>query len=230
MQRKTCDMGNAQFWDTWWKERISQGFASRYMFPIVEAPMINHGGTYVDVVNSDELLIGVMVKYGLKKVLCTGNGLSQEPQALARAGFDVTALDLSPIASGLAEAHRFSPKDHNYFYDSGTERPAGHLDFVVGNLLDTAVCPGPFDVIIERRTVQLFPEQDLPTALQVLAGRLGSVGIFLSHCNDRAYMSQRRPHFHASESWFREQGWMIWDGAPGATLSGRVAWLLRSSG
>jgi SAM-dependent methyltransferase len=230
IERNTRDMGNPQFWDSWWEERISKRRTAMFMFPIVEAPMIKYGGTYVDVVNSDDLLLAIMTEYGLKKVLCAGNGLSQEPRALARAGYDVTALDLSPKASELAKTHEFSPNDFNYFYAPGAERPGGHLDFVVGNLLDTAVCPGPFDVIIERLTVQLFPEQDRPKALQALAGRLGNVGIFLSHCNDGAYPSKHRQHFHASESWFREQGWMIWDSAPATALSGRVAWLLRSSG
>jgi len=147
---------------------------------------------------------------------------------------DATGLDQSGVGCAKAKEHfcysysRF--RSLKRLYAPGAERPGGHLDFVVGNFLETAVCPGPFDVIIERRTVQLFPEQDLPKALQALAGRLGNVGIFLSHCNDGAYPSKHRQHFHASESWFREQGWMIWDSAPGTKLSGRVAWLLRSSG
>ena|SRR5215469_8364395 len=99
IERNTRDMGNPQFWDSWWEERISKRRTSRFMFPIVEAPMIKYGGTYVDVVNSDDLLLAIMAEYGLKKVLCAGNGLSQEPRALARAGYDVTALDLSPKAS-----------------------------------------------------------------------------------------------------------------------------------
>jgi len=168
IERNTRDMGNAHFWDSWWEERISRGRTPMCMLPIVEAPMIKYGGTYVDVVNSDELLMAVMAEYGLKKVLCAGNGLSQEPRALARAGYDVTALDLSPKASELAKTHEFNPNDFNYFYAPGAERPGGQLDFVVGNFLDTAVCPGPFDVIIER-PLRCDPRQ--PAA----SGRLLSV-------------------------------------------------------
>ncbi|MBI1786999.1 MAG: hypothetical protein HYR60_05520 [Acidobacteria bacterium] len=36
-----------------------------------------------------------------EKVLCAGSGISQEPKALAEAGFEVVALDLSPEALEL---------------------------------------------------------------------------------------------------------------------------------
>jgi hypothetical protein len=52
--------------------------------------------------------------------------------------------------------------------------------------------------------------------------------IFLSHCNDICYFTSKRA-FHASESWFRENHWTIWNGAPSSTISGRVAWLVRST-
>ena len=224
-------MQDASLWDTWWKDAISRGRLNHYLFPMIEAPLVKHLGAYYDVVNSDSLLVAIMAEYGLKSVLCAGNGLSQEPRALALAGFDVTAVDISPAAVSVARAFEFGPNDMLRFCDPGAQRTAGHLDFVVGSLLDTAVCPGPFDVIIERRTVQRFGEQDLSTALLALAGRLAKVGIFLSHSNDIDYCSSKKTRlFHASESWFREQGWTIWDGAPGSTMSGRVAWLVGSTG
>jgi hypothetical protein len=220
---------DAQFWDVWWNDRISQGRARSFLYPMVEAPLVKYDGNYHDVVNHDDLLIAIMAKYGLRSVLCAGSGLSQEPRALAEAGFDVSALDLSSRALGVARAFEFGPNDMHWFCDPGAQRTGGHLDFVVGSLLDKAVCPGPFDVIIERRTVQTFAEQHGSTALQALTGRLGNPGIFLSHCNDSCYYTSKRA-LHASESWFREHHWTIWNGAPSSTLSGKVAWLVRSTG
>jgi hypothetical protein len=221
------EMQDARFWDAWWDDCISKGRAARFMFPMIEAPLVQHAGKFYDVANSDKLLIGVMAQYGLRKVLCAGNGISQEPRALAQAGFDVTALDLSPKALVVASAFEPHPDDlHRFHFCDGVQRPGGQLNFVIGSILDMTVCPGPFDVIIERRTISRFREQDRSTALGALAERLGKVGIFLSHCND----PDPRRLSHNSEAWFREQNWTIWDGAPSSTLLGRVAWLVRSSG
>jgi hypothetical protein len=57
----------------------------------------------------DGALVDAMRANGLRTVLCVGNGISQEPKALARAGFAVTALDLSPLATDVAE--RAAPPD-----------------------------------------------------------------------------------------------------------------------
>jgi hypothetical protein len=106
------------------------------------------------------------------------------------------------------------------------------VEFVTGDLLDLTVCPGPFDVVIERRTVHLFPEHERRAALEALAGRLSQVGIFLSQCDDPGWPSRSRPRplpFHVAESWFREQGWTVWDGRPGSKLAGRVGWLIRTA-
>jgi hypothetical protein len=170
-----------------------------------------------------------MAEYGLRTVLCAGNGVSREPHALAEAGFDVTALDLSPTASGIAKkAFERDPRRVGSFAGPEVHRKGGHVEFVVGNLLDTTVCPGPFDVIIERRTIQRLREDERPAGLEALAGRLGEFGILVSHCND--VHCSRPKLFHASESWFRERCWTIWDGPPGPALAGRVAWLIRSAG
>ena len=101
----------------------------------------------------------------------------------------------------------------------------------MGDLFDVALCPGPFDVVIERRTIQRIPAQERPVALSALAGRLSEVGIFLSHSNDEQYSPAKgRKFFHASESWFRDQRWQIWDGVPASALSGQAAWLVHSAG
>ena len=225
---------DAESWDEWWKARLPEGRPKLDgdMHPVFEECPVNfnwidprpanpdnyqYQGRGYDLVNSDALLAAIMRECGLKTVLCAGNGISFEPLALATAGFDVTALDISPLAARFAKS---------------IQRPrSATLDFVVGNLLDTTVCPGPFDVIIERRTVQLFPKHERAGALEALAGRLSKVGVFLSLCADNWsawWPYHETGFFHASESWFREHGWTIWYGAPSLPLTGRVAWLIRS--
>jgi hypothetical protein len=225
------DMQDAAYWDQWWKDRLSRGGTHQYMFPMIEAPLVRYRGRLHDLANSDHLLIAIMAEHGLRTVLCAGSGVSQEPRALAEAGLDVTALDLSSTALRVAKAFELDPRGVGHFCGAEVHRTSGHVDFVVGSLLDATVCPGPFDVIIERRTVQRLREEERSPALDALAARLGKVGILLSHCNDDNYSPSKKPGlFHASESWFRERCWTIWDGPPGSALAGQVAWLIKSAG
>jgi len=167
-------------------------------------------------------------------VLCAGNGIAQEPRALAAAGFAVTALDISPVAVGVAKAYQPSARGLGGLVAPPLHRPGGRVEFVAGDLRDRTVCPGPFDVVIERRTVQHFAESDRADALAALAGRLRDPGILLSECFDDPFPPDlgRSQHasgyFHASEFWCRAQGWTIWDGVPSASLVGRVALLVRT--
>ena len=57
----------------------------------------------------------------------------------------------------------------------------GNLKFVVGSLCDAECCPGPYDVVLERLTIQLYSDEYKPRALQAMANRLASPGIFFSH-------------------------------------------------
>lgn len=220
------DVPEAVFWDRWWKDRLARDGDLGNVQPCIRVPLVEYRGDFHDLVNSDDLLIAVMAEHGLRTVLCAGNGVSWEPQELAEAGFDVTALDLSPTASNIAQK-AFDQRRVSHFAGPEVRPTRGHVEFVVGDLLDTTVCPGPFDVVIERRTVQRLREHERAAGLEALAGRLGEVGIFLSQCNDD--YGSRLTLFHQSESWFRERGWTIWNGAPGSTLAGQVAWLIRSA-
>jgi hypothetical protein len=223
---------DAARWERWWKERLSGGTGD--MFPLLPSPLVRYRGGFYDLANRDDLLVAIMAACGLRTVLCAGSGISQEPRALAEAGFHVVALDVSPTAMRVAKDFEGDPRRVNYFCGPKAHRPSGRVDFVVGDLFHTTACLGPFDVIIERRTVQRLPDHQRSAGLEALAARLGKVGIFLSHCDDDQYppdLGWSFHHtglFHASESWFREQGWTIWDGAPSLPLTGRVAWLIRS--
>lgn len=197
-------------WDQYWRDQLSYGVAG-----------------FVHLFCDDGYLVDVMRANGLKTVLCVGNGISQEPRALAWAGFDVTALDLSPFATRVAS--EAAPPDELLAKLIGgrSGNLKGHLQFVVGDLSDAACCPGPYDVVIDRLTLQLYPKADRPGAIKAVANRLGSPGIFFSQSHDGSWKPPR-PRTHAVESWFRGEGWPIWQGD--AVLRGRVAWLLTTTG
>jgi SAM-dependent methyltransferase len=200
-------------WDRYWLEHVRHGL----------------GPPLFDMFCDDRGLVAVMNDQGMTSVLCAGSGISQEPKALAEAGFKVVALDLSPQAIEIARGFQFPAKGFEFFCEPGSRRPGGRVDFVVGTFLDSTVCPGPFDVIIERRTAQLFFGRDIGSVLGTLAQRLGQDGIFLSHCHDAAWKPPASPR-HFTESWFRENGWTIWSRGPGRKPPGRVAWLSTSTG
>jgi hypothetical protein len=105
----------------------------------------------------------------------------------------------------------------------------------VGDFRDPAVCPGPFDVVIERRTVQLFPDDDRANALQLLADRLDGHGIFLSHCHDARWRPPAA-RVHLTEPWFEENGFVMdqsWgrlDSNPAWVKEQLVAWIQMTTG
>ena len=206
-------MHDFEAWDRYWNDQIDHDF----------------GPPIFDLFCDDRLLVDVIHKNGMKTVLCVGSGISQEPRALAQAGLRVTALDFSPVALQLAQEFKFDSKALEFFIEEQQRQPEGRVDFIVGDLRDTKICPGPFDVIIERRTLQLFPEGERNVALAALTDRLTSEGIFLSHCHDNRWKPPGKP-FHATEAWFRTNGWTIWRGESKPKPNGRIAWIFVSTG
>ena len=200
-------------WDQYWIDHVRHGI----------------GPPLFDMFCDDSALVKVMNDEGMKNILCAGNGISQEPKALAAAGMDVVALDLSPQAVEIAKGYGFPTEAFNHYCETGLRQPGGHVDFVIGNILNPEVCPGPFDVIIERRTAQNYFNHDIGVVMSALAGRLTENGIFLSHCHDGGWKPPAKRR-HYTESWFQEAGWPIWNGGPGRKPLGRVAWLFTSTG
>lgn len=201
---------DAAAWDRYWDDQLSHGVAG-----------------FVHLFVDDGELVDAMRANGLQTVLCVGNGLSMEPRALAWAGFDVTALDLSPRATAVARDA--DPPDSFLSNLIGGRLPAsgGRVQFVTGDVCDPACCPGPYDVIIERRTLQLWPGDTRPAAIQAVADRLAPRGIFFSQSHDGGWKPSK-PRTHALEPWFTSQGWPVWNGE--APLTGRVAWLFTTTG
>jgi len=200
-------------WDRYWIEQVRHDL----------------GPPLFDMFCNDRKLVQLMNAERMKSVLCAGNGISQEPKALAQAGFQVAALDLSAQAVEMAREFELPTEAFQHFCDPGMRRQGGHVDFLVGDLLDPAACPGPFDVVIERRTAQSFCNHGMGAVLEALAYRVGEGGIFFSHCHDGGWKPPTEPR-HITKSWFGQNGWTIWCGGPGRKPPGRVAWLFTSTG
>jgi hypothetical protein len=193
-----------QGWDHYWRSEIEAGAMQQ---------------AFADMMSSDPSLPGLLTRRGARTILCAGNGLSTEALALALLGFRVTALDISALTAQVMGGMLRNPDhpvrridgvgidDENTvtFAFAGPLNPelcpaihrrvahaprgGGALAFVTGDLMNPDVCPGPFDVVVERRTVQLFPRQEKSLALESLVGRLPERGVFVSH---------------------QHQGWEIW--------------------
>lgn len=211
--RSPTDPHDVSAWDRYWTEQVRHEL----------------GPPAFDMLCDDRDLVEVMNSEGMKNVLCAGNGISQEPRALAQAGFKVIALDISPQAVEIARGFEFPAEGFEYFCEPEMRRPGGHVDFVTGDILDSSICPGPFDVIIERRTAQLYFSHDIGPVLGELAKRLGQDGILLSHCHDGGWKPPAEPR-HFTQPWFQQNRWTIWNGGPGRKPPGRVAWLFTSTG
>jgi hypothetical protein len=206
------DVHDSALWDRYWHDQVTHGLAP----PLFD--MFCH----------DASLIRCLKMRNVKTILCAGNGISQEPRALAAAGFEVVALDLSPEAAHLAQAWQFGSEELDRFCDQEQRAPGGAATYVTGDVLDPSLCPGPFDAIIERRTLQLFPVEERGAAFDRLVSRLRSDGFFLSHCHDGGWRPPDEPIHHV-EQVFRDRGWPMSRGAP-PMEAGRVAWLVMSTG
>jgi hypothetical protein len=183
-------------WDDYWQRQLKAGVA-----------------TLGDMLFDKRELIAVMRSRGLKRVFIAGNGLSDEPVHLATAGFDVTVMDISPIAIALMRR----------------AAEGSTASFVLGDLFDETLCRGPFDVVIERRTAQGYPDAERDLLLVALAARLQPHGLFVSHCHDGSWRPPNEPR-HVTGQWFRAQGWHIAHAARDLPRSERSAWLVTSTG
>jgi SAM-dependent methyltransferase len=207
-----ADRRNSAAWDDYWRRQLSTGF-----------------GLMFDMMFHDRELAALMRKEGLRRTLVVGNGVSVEPRALSAAGFDVLALDLSPLALEIAQQIELGDEQLASLIGENGRQPGGTVTFVAGDLFDPAVGTGPFDVIIERRTAQDYPDDERDALLSALADRLTPRGILVSHCHDGAWRPPREPR-HATAEWFRAHGWNILRKAEDRRSSGRSAWLVSSTG
>lgn len=151
-------------------------------------------------------LVPALLEAERRRVLDVGAGISQEPAAFAWAGFEVTALDLSATAGEHRRGQSFTDEHARWFYGEDAavvRRDGGTFNYVVGDMFDRSRCPGPFDVVISRRTLQYYPGAALPMALGALLGRLADPGVLVIHTHN-AY-----PVAHELERWLRGLGFVV---------------------
>jgi hypothetical protein len=188
--------------------------------------------------SSEPDLPALLAGRGAQTILCAGNGLSGEALALALHGFSVTALDISTVPGAfwkdLDPEHpirRFPGfklrDDGSVSFDvAGPLDPAfgppmhrspdypprggGSLSYVAGDLIDPKICPGPYDVVIERRTLQLFPKIDQLLGLHRLVDRLATSGILVTH-QHKGNWRPGEDRIHFAEAWLTDHGFVVTD-------------------
>lgn len=205
--RTTKDAGA---WDDYWQRHARHGVAGL-------------GDIWV----MDGELVDAMRANGLRTVLCVGNGVSQEPRALAWAGFDVTALDLSPYATALASSA--SPADRHLarLVEGRSAALGGRVQWLSGSLCDPALCPGPYDVVIERCTLQQWPEDERDEAVEAVVRRLAPRGLLFTQAHNGGLRPIQAPR-HPASAWFAARQWPEW--APGVPIAGQVVSFFNTSG
>ena len=236
------DVHDAAGWDRYWTAQwqhggLEQGFG--------------------DMMASDPSFISRLRRRGARSILCAGNGLSSESLVLALHGFDVIVLDLSTIpkavfAGIVADAsHPFhrgcaftmrgdaavtlsdaAPVDPTicppmHRSDGENLRGGGSLSYQTGDLRNREHCPGPFDVVIERRTLQLFPAAERSAALDGLAARLAPGGLLVSHHHAGSWKPPE-PRTHFAAEWATPRGFLRHENAE--SPASQSAWLIYSSG
>ena len=87
-------------------------------------------------------------------------------------------------------------------------RGGGTLRFLSGDLFDPDLWKGPYDVVIERRTVQLHQGQEQDLILDRLSERLRPNCIFVSDFH-MGWWGPGDPEGHMLESWLRGRGFLI---------------------
>ena len=129
----------------------------------------------------------VLERNGLSsgRVLDIGTGPGNHAMELARRGFDVTGIDLSPSAIRFAE-QRSSELGVN-------------VRFIAGSILD-APLEGVFDLAFDRGCFHCIPPASWPGYASAVAGHLGTGALFLLKTFSHLDQAEGGPHrFHPDE-------------------------------
>jgi len=238
------DVRNPEAWNQYWRNMLEYGSME-----------IGFG----DMMASSPELLGLLKRRNVRRILCVGNGMSGEALSLALFGFDVTALDLSSIPASAFDVMLRNPDsplvrssglvrrdDGTVMFSSTAIDPeqcprihqgeghspggGGMLQFVTGDVLDASTCPGPFDAVIERRTLQLFTPDDQRRALHMIQARLAAHGIVVSHQHNGGWRPDQ-PRTHFAEAWADGQGFVRWRwNSPDSEQASRLADLWYTTG
>lgn len=216
------DLSSEEGWDRYWQTRIDNRTALA-----IEA-MMDVGFCQ----KQRQALLDTMRREQKRSILCVGNGLSGEAFAFQAAGCAVTILEKSPLAAAVARTMRLAPDFLTRFFERPSDSPGGSLDVVHGDLFDPAASPGPYDVVIERRTLQLwYAKEEFERGLEAVTGRLAPDGLFVTHVH-LGFWRPDQPRDHFAEPWLRRHAFAIVEGHAEADQpgSGRRAWLFVTSG
>ncbi|MFN2190006.1 MAG: hypothetical protein ACK2T3_14675 [Candidatus Promineifilaceae bacterium] len=115
----------------------------------------------------------------LNTVLCVGSGLTLDPQRLAGSGLEVDAMDFSKFAMDVMREIDLTDEFLDRICEDELRKEGGICRFVEGNLFDHSVCPGPYDVVLERSTVQTLGSRRRE-GVQSLQGRVSKDGYLIS--------------------------------------------------
>ncbi|MBI1850007.1 MAG: class I SAM-dependent methyltransferase [Planctomycetes bacterium] len=107
--------------------------------------------------------IEIFREHGARNVLVAGCGSGRHVMAMARAGFDVTGFDVSPLAVGLAR---------DAIAGAGL-----HATIEVRDLLDRSPRATTIDAVFAYSVVQLFASAERPLAAAALLAPLRPGGI-----------------------------------------------------
>jgi len=185
---------------------------------------------FSDMMASDAEVPELLARRGARTVLCAGSGMSGEALALATLGFDVTALDISSLPTELM-GELTVDADHcpSMHRRGGREfREGGTLTHVTGDLTDARVCPGPYDAVIERLTLQLFPHHERRVGFDRLVDRLAPHGFFFSQ-QHMGWWKPGEPRTHFAEGWPESRGLVV-NWREGSAAKPRLARLYVTSG
>ena len=177
----------------------------------------------------DNFIVETAQRFGLISVLCVGNGLSQEPVALSKAGLIVTALDISPFAVFVAKEMSKSFDSPEKYFDTSLIRDGGSIQFLEGDLFNANQCPGPYDIVIERRTIQDYPPEKHCVAVNCIISRLAKRGIVVCHCHDATWRPGKKPK-HATRSELEKLGIQFWNCEELQNLDGQLAIAVSTTG
>lgn len=199
------DPTDVEGWENFWKQMTSDGGVSDESY---------------DLLDESDRLIPLLQQRGCQTILCAGNGIAVEPYMLAYLGFSVTALDISSPAIEYLANFPITPKYIKNFYyfqqeqqdKTETEfseqviKKIKSVKFVTGDIFQRQHCPGPFDAIITRRTLQCFwqnsPEKTFQ-GIQALLDRLSPRGLLYFHGHNTYQINQE------IEKWLVKRGILV---------------------
>ena len=196
---------DADGWDLFWKYIISNN-------------QFYYNDFFCSMFSDYNSLASLFKKHGYKTILCAGNGISLEPYFFAYEGFAVTALDISSEANKFLANFPLTLLDVKIFYDLKTSeleewrdrefseaeiQRINSVNLVTGDIFNSECCPGQFDVIITRKTLQCFwgkSGEKTFEGMQELLARLSPHGLLYVHTHNT------HPWNDAMIEWLQSQG------------------------